>query len=350
MEKNLMLILSIPLFLIFFGVESLSAQSSKAARNETQISENVEKEYTSGLKAFKDQNWARAIIRFENVLKMDKNYLDTRQKLKAAKWNLEQSSMKIILADYYAKGKEAMDKNELQAAREIFEKVNKINSNYRNTNSLLLKIAEEIEKIELDSLYEQALSLLKAKNWKLAILGLKEVQILKPSYKDVADRLLEARAMQEIADTTKARMMELEASDENRDSIFQYSTFMLVALGVIALIGILFLFRRALPLPLPQRMLVAKNNVFAANKSAADEPKFEINSEIESELDKISSRVDQANLQEPRDEEDQRKASDRNSKIFEAKLNNLKQEPDDQVRIAKLVKLVLESNSSSELP
>lgn len=347
MKNILILIWPIPFFLIFFSVTALPAQSEKPPRNETHISENVEKEYASGLKALEDQNWARAIIKFENVLKLDEDYLDIQQKLIVAKWNLEQYSMKIILADYYVKGKEAMDKNDLEAARAIFEKVNRINSNYRNTGSLLLKIEEKMENVQLNSLYEQALSLIKAQNWKPAILVLKEIQSLKPSYRDVNDRLLEAHAMQEIAETTKARMMELEASVEKRDSTFKYSTVILITLGVCAFIGILFLLLRVLPLP--QNRHEAKNSILTANQFADVEPKFEVNREIEAELDKISYMGDQTNLQE-QDEENQRKESDRNSEAFEAKLNNLRQEPDDQVRIAKLVKLFIEGRSTSELP
>lgn len=102
-------------------------------------------EYAAGAAALRAQNWTRAIITFERILGADENYRDARQLLEQAQSSLERESTESICVRYYADGVAAMNQNDLGGALAAFEKVKRLDPNYRDLPTLLGVVERELQ-------------------------------------------------------------------------------------------------------------------------------------------------------------------------------------------------------------
>ncbi len=170
-----------------------------------------EKAYNNGLFAFRTGNWPQAIIAFEKVLKIDPGFKDVRKKLNEARAELEKESSIAIIARYYQEGLRSMQNGDLGNAMVAFEKVKRINPNYRNVNEMLQDIEFQLEttyssslrspalarrsnsQVNLDSLYTEAQTFIDQQDWKQASLLLEKIVIINPEYKDAVDLLASTR-------------------------------------------------------------------------------------------------------------------------------------------------------------
>jgi tetratricopeptide (TPR) repeat protein len=179
-----------------------------------QRGENLEHEYAAGVAALKTRQWTEAILAFENVLELDRDFRDARKRLREAEKGLERENAETVVARYYADGLTAMNKGDLGRALAAFEKVRKIDSNYRQVASLLGEVenalqtraapapspaapadaAPAISPAGLDSLYQLAVAAAEQKDWVQAVVNLEKVRMLQADYRDVTDRLAAARA------------------------------------------------------------------------------------------------------------------------------------------------------------
>lgn len=176
-----------------------------------QFTEKLEAEYANGMAALKARNWTHAILAFENVLVMDRNFRDTRKRLREAQRGLERESTEMIVARYYADGITAMNDADFSRALAAFEKVRKIDPNYREAASLMAEVERMLQArlpipaafasdtpvilpIKVDSLYQLAANAAEQQDWLQAVVNFEKVRLLQPDYRDVTDRLAEVRA------------------------------------------------------------------------------------------------------------------------------------------------------------
>lgn len=182
-------------------------ETARQQLEQEQRNEKLEEEYANGMAALKTRNWTRAILAFEKVLEMDRTFRDARKWLAEAQSGLDRESTETIIARYYTDGVAAMNRNDLGGALAALEKVRKINPNYRNTAGLLAEVESVLQKktapgftasgaasVNLDSLYQSALTALAREDWMQAVVTLEKVQLLKPNYREAVDRLAQARA------------------------------------------------------------------------------------------------------------------------------------------------------------
>jgi tetratricopeptide (TPR) repeat protein len=106
---------------------------------------SLDGEYAAGSAALHAQNWTRAIITFERILAIDENYRDARRLLEQAQTSLERESTESICVRYYADGVAAMNQNDLGGALAAFEKVKRLNPNYRDLSTLLGVVERELQ-------------------------------------------------------------------------------------------------------------------------------------------------------------------------------------------------------------
>ena len=170
-----------------------------------QLNDKLESEYAMGRALLKAQDWTRAIITFEEVLKWDPNFRDARRRLNEAKRGLEKESTEIVTARYYANGVALMNQNDLGRALAAFEKVRNINPNYRNAAVLEAEIERmlgqkspggeiaTVSNASLDSLYQGGLAAEQKGDWIKAVVAFEKLQVLQPDYRDVDERLIQAR-------------------------------------------------------------------------------------------------------------------------------------------------------------
>ena len=102
--------------------------------------------------------------------------------------------------------------------------------------------ASEITAATLDSLYQFALAESRKENWGKAILALEEIQSWQPDYRDVIDRLAEARMQMSLAESTPAPTAPPKASTRalfTSGALAAIGAF--VALIVLPMIGVIYL-------------------------------------------------------------------------------------------------------------
>jgi tetratricopeptide (TPR) repeat protein len=119
---------------------------------------------------------------------------------------LNQESPEILVAQFYADGVAAMNRNDFDAALKAFQKVRLHDPNYREVSGFLLQIKNALAEksnvaahaaapiVNSDSLYTSALSAASQGDWMQAVAALERLETLQPDYRDVVERLAQARA------------------------------------------------------------------------------------------------------------------------------------------------------------
>jgi tetratricopeptide (TPR) repeat protein len=176
------------------------ATDSSAARNE-----KLEKAYAAGQAALRAQQWMQAIAAFESVVASDRNYRDARQRLVEAQNGLEREATNPLAARYYVEGVTAMNRDDLNAALAALKKAHRLNPSYRDVAGLIAEIESKLQQQPpagfassvQDSLYRTGLAALNRGDWVQAVIAFEKTQLLQPDYRDVAERLAQARVQLE---------------------------------------------------------------------------------------------------------------------------------------------------------
>jgi len=192
-----------------------------------------------------DGNFALAIASYEKLLQQAGDYKNANTRLQNLRLQLEQKKLNDELEAQYAIGKEALKARDWLAAIAAFEKVRRLNPDYRDVTTLMTAIekrvqspgetlvAEETPAAHLDSLYAGAAAAFANKDWPQAVVRFEKLQALQPDYRDVIERLGEARANPGVPAATVA-VVEAPA---NGNVIFYVGGFMaLIALPALGFI------------------------------------------------------------------------------------------------------------------
>ncbi len=224
-------------------------ENLKQQLEKRQLTEVLEKEYSTGMSAFKARDWTRATLAFEKILALDPSYKDARSRLAEAQKALDRESKDTIVARYYAEGVAAMNRKDLGGALVALEKAGKINPQYRNTASLLKEIEQSLASkpnapaerpaagVNVDSLYQVAQVAADQKDWVQALIVLEQIALLSPNYRDVTERLENARVQLEQA---KAAPVEVASPEQESTPLWQ-NTVALAALLLLPVFGFVML-------------------------------------------------------------------------------------------------------------
>ncbi|MGH7496310.1 MAG: tetratricopeptide repeat protein [bacterium] len=182
------------------------------ARQQLELRQREEKitaEYSSGLAALSGQNWTRAILAFEQVLTLNPDYREAREKLAEAQAQLKRESNETIAARYYADGITAMERNDPSAASAAFQKISEINPGYRDVASRLTRVENQLQQARtaeapalsghVETLYAEAQAAIAKQDWMQAVIRLETIQVLRPNHRDVIDLLVQARVKLSLA-------------------------------------------------------------------------------------------------------------------------------------------------------
>ncbi len=112
-------------------------EAARQQMEQKQIQAKLEEDYTAGLAAMRVRNWPLAILFFEKVAGVDQDFQEASKLLEQAKRELETESTETIVTRYYAEGLAAMNRDDLGAALAAFEKVRRLNRGYRDVADLL---------------------------------------------------------------------------------------------------------------------------------------------------------------------------------------------------------------------
>ena len=186
-------------------------EAARQQLTQKQLNDKLESEYTAGMASLRVRNWTRAILAFENVQALDKNYRDARKRLSEAQNGIERESAENIVARYYADGVASMNKGDIGGAVAAFEKARRINPNYRDLPNLLAEVENALQKrppldaktetpapavvrTKLDTLYQLGVAAAASNDWMQAVVNFEKVQFLQTNYRDVSGQLAQARA------------------------------------------------------------------------------------------------------------------------------------------------------------
>ncbi len=208
--------------------------------------ERAESEYAVGMAAMKAQNWTGAVLAFERVLELDSNYPNVREKITEAQSSLQRESTDNICARYYADGIAAMEREDWGGALAAFEKVRRLDPDYREVRTRLAQVERVLEvprQLAADSrttavsraqtLYEEALVAMAKENWMQAVINLETVQLLQPDYRDVVDRLAQARTQLHAPNSTTASEEKSGATSSVNLALVLTAAVMLPLLGFL---------------------------------------------------------------------------------------------------------------------
>lgn len=195
---------------------------------EKQIALEAEQKYTEGLAALRVSDWLGAITSFEKALELRPDFSDARQRLQESQKRLDQENTDEILARYYTEGLSAMRRGDLGRCLVAFEKVRRLDPNYREVAGLLAQVESEIQSQRLsaippaaphtaspavDSLYYVALKFLQQNDWRQAVVTLEKLRILAPDNSEVSRLLAQARMNLSFA---SAEMASVDVSNDTR--------------------------------------------------------------------------------------------------------------------------------------
>ncbi|MDZ7267951.1 MAG: tetratricopeptide repeat protein [candidate division KSB1 bacterium] len=229
----------------------LRLQGTQRRLLEKQIALEVEQKYTEGLAALRASDWLGAIAAFERVLELKPDYGEVSQQLAEARRRLDQENTEEVLARYYGEGLSAMRRGDLGRCLVAFEKVRRLDPNYREVAELLAQVESEIQNQRLagmmpvpapgtatrvDSLYDTALRFMQQNEWKQAVVTLEKLRILAPNHAEINRLLAQARLNLSFLE---AEMASVDA--RNDTSRVLTTAGMLVAIILVPMLSFLIL-------------------------------------------------------------------------------------------------------------
>lgn len=148
--------------------------------------------YAEAKKLHAAEKWQAVVKVFDQILSIEPNHPDSDGLLPSAQKEVAELKRLSDLNELYAQAVREMDMGKWYEARALLEQVHKAQTGFLETERLLRKTEDEILKIEesnarvnqVNTLYEQAHGLLRAKNWRQALDKMNEIQKLDSQFED----------------------------------------------------------------------------------------------------------------------------------------------------------------------
>jgi outer membrane protein assembly factor BamD (BamD/ComL family) len=161
------------------------------------------------------QKWQAVVKVFEQISVIEPNYPDPDGLLTSAHEEVAEIKRIEELNSLYSQAVREMDAGQWFEARRLLEQVHKAQTGFLETERLLMKVEDEITRVEehnqrnnqVNVLYEQAHGLLRSKKWRKALDKMEDIQKLE-------DQFLDKDGVSEKAKTELARE-EREAQRQN---------------------------------------------------------------------------------------------------------------------------------------
>ncbi len=159
----------------------------------------IEQHYKNGVAALRKKQWQQALEQFDAVQRLEPGYGNVANLLAQAQRELRAArEKKAKTAQLYKQGKTLMENKEWRQAAAVFSSLQAIDPSYEDTEEQLLKIRDALVKqrqikTNIDTLYQHGVTALQTSDWLQAVLAFEKVKMLNPAYKDVENKLADAR-------------------------------------------------------------------------------------------------------------------------------------------------------------
>jgi len=207
------------------------------ASKENMKQRNINRLYRQGIRHFRNRNWTKAIVAFEEIHKIEPDYLDVNQKLKQAQTQLENQGLEAVKLQYYTQGVDAYRIQDWENAIAIFERLVNIDPQYQDIQELLNKAknahAQQTDNNECAQLYQSGIDYMKQEDWINAAIAFEKVMMLNPEYEQVQAFLAEARVELKKKEklTTKERVVTSDEQKINWLPIGLIAAFIFIAIS-----------------------------------------------------------------------------------------------------------------------
>ena len=187
----------------------------KDAKKQRQLGEL----YNEAKKLHAAQKWQAVIRVFDQIVGIDPAFPDPDGLLPSAQREATELKRLADLNELYSLAVHKMDAGEWYEARDLLEQVHKAQTGFLDTERLLIKIEDEIIRIEelkrrnnqINTLYEQAHGLIRSKSWRMALEKIDEIQKLDAQFVDSDGIFEKARTELEHEAQVAQRQNELAA-------------------------------------------------------------------------------------------------------------------------------------------
>ncbi|HMD82401.1 MAG TPA: hypothetical protein VKE92_13890, partial [Anaerolineales bacterium] len=192
-----------------------AAQLLRDARKQNRLKDL----YTEAEALHAAQKWHAVLKVFEQITAIEPTYPDTKGLLPSAQREAAELKRLADLNDLYSQGVHKMDAGEWYEARDLLEQVHKAQTGFLDTERLLRKIENEILRLEerrkrdaqVQMLYEQARKMTRTGQWGKALAQMEELQKLDSQFVDSEGILQKAKAELEREEQDSQRRRELAA-------------------------------------------------------------------------------------------------------------------------------------------
>jgi outer membrane protein assembly factor BamD (BamD/ComL family) len=186
------------------------------ARAEVERQRNLEALYAQAQAAHDTQDWSQALAALQAVVDEDAGYRDAASLL--AEVEKQQA-----LATLYAQARQQHRAGEWQAVVETFARIAEIEPDYADPEGLLpatkRSLAEQQHRAELDDLYNRAAQAMEAGDWATARALLAQIREKEPGYRESAQLLAQAESELKQAQAKRQRQEQIATLYEQAQSL-----------------------------------------------------------------------------------------------------------------------------------
>ena len=158
--------------------------------------------YAEAQRLHQAQQWQAVVNVFGQIQAIKPDYADPDELLPTAEQEVAKQKRQAELNNLYSRAVREMDAGRWPEARQLLAQVEEMEPSFHETERLLAKVEEEIERErterqrqeQIATLYEQALGLARARQWRQVQAKMEEIQTLDPEFADpegIADRAQE---------------------------------------------------------------------------------------------------------------------------------------------------------------
>lgn len=199
-----------------------------------QTEQTLEGMYQAGLRELTAQNWEGAMVEFKRLLEIEPGYKNVAEKYDEAKYQLENQGLDAAKQQLYRQAKYAMSNKDWINAVNYLERILNIDPKYRDTQKLLREtqknLADTSETNLVTVLYHQGIQHMQQKSWLEALIAFEKIEVVDSNFKNIQALITEA----------KARLKKSQVESPKKAHAKSNNSFILILLGVFLILGLGF--------------------------------------------------------------------------------------------------------------
>ncbi len=173
-------------------------QQAEAGLNRLKQSNDLNALYEQAEKLMRSGEIDEAINRFEQVANVDAAFRDVDARLGQLRREAGAQNQTQALERAYARGQAAINRGDWQRALNYLASVRNMQAGYKDVSNLISRANRELGRLRqqetrLNEMYGQAMQYVQNEQWREALSILKKLQDQRPGFRDVDEQLLEIR-------------------------------------------------------------------------------------------------------------------------------------------------------------